>query len=274
LARRRITIDNRPFKTTGAALMMVKFLVEYVRCALMFPVVAPRAAARLFDTLVLFHETTKRLILGAEVKRLGRLPSIGAKHLALASQSLSVICALLPGIGRILFEAVPVQQRSRVDEERLRVQELFQNHINTISDTMAGLIGAELSQLGDLHVRIDWDARGTEGLERAQPYMIELTDKVAKLHAVLSNHLYPDDIAEVFERVFDLCNERVPELYAKVSPKTPAGKTRVRVDVFHLLSSLRRLPRLHGPGDKLEVWLEQRFGRSGGPAAAAAKPPQ
>jgi len=139
----------------------------------------------------------------------------------------------------------------------------FQNHINTINDTMAGLIGAELSQLTDLATRVDWDARGTTGLDSAQQYMVDLCENIKKLHSVLSNHLFADDMNEVFERVFDLCNERVPELFAKVSPKTPMGKARVRMDVAHLLSTLRSLPRTHGPGDKLELWIGQRYGRPG-----------
>jgi len=269
---KKVVVGDRPFRTTMTSLMMIKFLVEYVRCALMFPVVAPRAAARLFDLCVMFHEQTKRLILGTEVKRNGRLNSIGAKHLALASQSLSVVDRFLPAIGAVLESTVPVQQTARVQEELGRVRELLQGHVNQINDTIAGLIGAELSQLTDLPTRVDWDARGAEGLDRPHQYMHDLCERIVKLHTVLSNHLFADDINDVFERVFRMCNERVPELFAKVNPKTPIGKTRVRMDIAHLLSTLGRLKVLHGPGNTLELWLVQRFGKPGGSAPAASAP--
>ena len=155
------------------------------------------------------------------------------------------------------------QLKGRIEEKNQRVLEALSVHASQIVNTLASLIRNELNgTMGALDKDVDWDKKGTEDLDMAQKYMKDFIEKLNKLYQVLSLQLNREDINTVFERVIVIIGQRVPELFQVVKPKTPAGKTRVRVDIINLLSTLRRLnSQSQKEIDALEKWMEERYGR-------------
>jgi len=98
---------------------------------------------------------------------------------------------------------------------------------------------------------------------RPQDYMQDVVKGTRTMHAVLQQQLPPDQLRAVFAQIFAVFNDHVPRLFARVRPVTPAGRSRVRVDLNFLLSSLRRLRGCGGAaalGDTLERFVADTFG--------------
>ena len=58
----------------------------------------------------------------------------------------------------------------------------------------------------------------------------------------------------------DMFNERLPELFANVSPASEAGRNAVCADIKALLACLKGLKGLEDPGSKLKIHFQGRFG--------------
>ena len=79
------------------------------------------------------------------------------------------------------------------------------------------------------------------------------------MHKVLSAQLPPEQVQEIFSRIFDLLNHKVPDYFASVDPSTPAGQQRVLDDIQYLSHSLDRLRGVSAANLKLEDHFRARF---------------
>ena len=61
------------------------------------------------------------------------------------------------------------------------------------------------------------------------------------MHKVLQPQLPQEQLKEVYSRICELLNTKVPKHFEDVSPATPAGQQRVVDDVVHLATTLSRL---------------------------------
>ena len=64
---------------------------------------------------------------------------------------------------------------------------------------------------------------------------------VTTMHKVLQPQLPQEQLKEVYSRICELLNTKVPKHFEDVSPATPAGQQRVVDDVVHLATTLSRL---------------------------------
>ena len=71
--------------------------------------------------------------------------------------------------------------------------------------------------------------------------------------------LPPEQVQEIFSRIFELLNRQVPEYFANVKPVTPAGEQRVLDEIMHLSQSLERLRGVKAANLNLEGHFRQRF---------------
>jgi hypothetical protein len=203
------------------------------------------------------------LVLRAEIRNLGRVKKVSARYIAAASQSVAAVSEVLKMCGEIFKGLVAPQQQARVERDVERCRDELRAHVVECAEKMSNMIGEIMTtRLSNLERDVDWDARGVEGLERPQDYMVELTTKIVALHDVVSSQMDRFDVADVFNRVFVLINTRIPRLYENVRPQTPQGRSRVRIDINALMSCCRRLRSVEGPGDTIDLWLEEKFGRT------------
>ncbi len=257
-----LRIYDKSYKTTASSLLMIRSIEGYLRCLLEFPVLGPRVHGLIIDLLLQYNDKINRLILLTDAtKGSGKLKSIKAKHLALAAQSLTVILAIIPAMDSILDKCLPQQQQQKHHHSgSSRTISIIESHRSKIFEKLVSLIDMRLMQCCQkLSTTIDWDARGTEGLGKPQQYMVNLTQGITSLHKVLNEILNKDHLQLIFNDIFKLLNTKVPELYKDVNPTTQAGKTRARVDLYQLLSSLR-IRGIQGPGNSLEEWLVEKYG--------------
>lgn len=272
-----LCVGSRKLRVLQSALDMIRFLHEYLCLAAISQSTAWMCVGRMFDCVVLFDERTRRLILGTEVKQRKKLAVIGAKNLALTLQSLVAVHLLLPGVAKVSLSAVKPEMANRVRDELVgRMDKAFTDHESSLVDTLKLLVTMELNRLAKLE-GVQWDAGGAEGLDSAQEYMITFAGKIDRLYSVLVVNLDRESLVLVFTRVLKLIDERIVEIYDNMGnkPTTPAGTMRVKVDILHLVSSLRKLKFLQGqglsPGNALEDWINDKYSKPKSSVAVAVE---
>jgi vacuolar protein sorting-associated protein 54 len=93
-----LVVDGTRYYTVVTVLMFLKSLTDYVQCAKNVPSLTPEILNRIYEFLKLFNSRTCQLILGSGALRSAGLQSVTAKHIALTSQSLGLIMAVVPYI--------------------------------------------------------------------------------------------------------------------------------------------------------------------------------
>ncbi|KAL4571749.1 hypothetical protein LXL04_018514 [Taraxacum kok-saghyz] len=98
------------FRGVGG-LILVKMLSEYIDMNAVLPALSSEVIHRVLEMLKFFNTRACQLVLGAGGMQVSGLKSITSKHLALASQVVSFVHAIIPEIRRILFLKVPETQK-------------------------------------------------------------------------------------------------------------------------------------------------------------------
>ena len=115
---REILVNGTGYKVVGSSLLLFVMVAHYMQCVASLKTVGPKVANFLPSLLKLFHTLCYKQVLmaGAMRPESAGLKSINFKHLALASQSLGLVLALLPHLKVILAAYVPEAQRSLLNE--------------------------------------------------------------------------------------------------------------------------------------------------------------
>ncbi|KAJ2382593.1 hypothetical protein H4S02_005681, partial [Coemansia sp. RSA 2611] len=103
-------IGDQAFHVVGCSLVLVKSVVEYLQCAVNIPMLATDVLQRLVEVLKSFNSRTCQVVLGAGAMRSAGLKNISAKHLALASESLSLCIELIPHVKECLRHVMSASQ--------------------------------------------------------------------------------------------------------------------------------------------------------------------
>ncbi|KAK3836920.1 MAG: Vps54-like protein-domain-containing protein, partial [Linnemannia elongata] len=152
---------------------------------------------RIIELLKLFNSRTCQVILGAGAMRSAGLKNITAKHLALASQSLSVFATLIPYVKDWIRSKMTDKQMVMLTEFD-RILRDFQEHQNEIHSKLVAIMTERLA----LHVRsmtnpavVDYDALNkptqqlANGGASVNAFMDGLVKDATTLHKVLSRFL-------------------------------------------------------------------------------------
>ncbi|KAK3847864.1 MAG: Vps54-like protein-domain-containing protein [Linnemannia gamsii] len=152
---------------------------------------------RIIELLKLFNSRTCQVILGAGAMRSAGLKNITAKHLALASQSLSVFATLIPYVKDWIRSKMTDKQMVMLTEFD-RILRDFQEHQNEIHSKLVAIMTERLA----LHIRsmnnpavVDYDALNkptqqlANGGASVNAFMDGLVKDATTLHKVLSRFL-------------------------------------------------------------------------------------
>jgi len=110
---KQLLVEGRPYFVVGATLKAIEMLLDYLKVIMNLSLLTTDAMSRTIEYLKAFNSRTCQVVLGAGAMRSAGLKNITAKHLgmrhttrgrlvnsdtapALASQSLSVMIALIP----------------------------------------------------------------------------------------------------------------------------------------------------------------------------------
>ncbi|KAI8804520.1 Vps54-like protein-domain-containing protein [Cladochytrium replicatum] len=249
-----LVLDGEKFYVVNSVLMFLKMLADYLQCVEYIPALTTDVLNRLVELLKLFNSRTCQVILGAGAMRSAGLKNITARHIALAAQALSVVVIIIPHIrGAIQRHLSAKQQVLLGDFDRLSRD--FKDHQSELYTKLVSIMNERLN----VHCRslqaTNWEAPAPKDASHddASPYMVLLVKETATLHKVLSKYLTPPTLKSIMSNVFKAYNERLEQEIKRVELYSSSSKVRLLIDVQYFIQKLSSLENIDGPGNHLEV---------------------
>ncbi|KAG8529902.1 uncharacterized protein KY384_005383 [Bacidia gigantensis] len=239
---RSAIIDEQKFILPDSALVLLEGISQFEQIITGIPSMTQELTTSLLEYLKLFNSRSSQLILGAGATRSAGLKNITTKHLALASQTLSFVTALVPYMREFVRRYQTNPQGLMIEFDK--VKRLYQEHQSGISDKMVDIMSNRASTHVSAMKKIDWDGPSTNAA--VSPYMETLIKETTTLHKVLSKHLPQMTIQSIMDPVFNSYREQWHHAFDEIEVKTEAGKERILRDLDFFNS---RMSKLDGAGD-------------------------
>ncbi|GJN88723.1 hypothetical protein Rhopal_001689-T1 [Rhodotorula paludigena] len=255
---KQVDIEGRQFFAVSAGLITIAVLVEYLKVLCNSPMLTTDAMSKIIEFMKVFNSRTCQVVLGAGAMRSAGLKNITAKHLALASQALSIMIALIPYIREAVRRHLNPKQTVMLTEfDKLKRD--YQEHQHEIHAKLVAIMSD----------RLQVHSRTLEGLNFEEPapkegspnaYMESLVKEHITLHKVLSRFLQTETVESIMTQVFTALDARLTEVFAGFELKSQQAKDRMLVDVRYLRDKLGDLKSLEdkGPGRELEALVESK----------------
>ena len=225
---RSAVIDEQKFILPESASAMLRSVESFLHLAAGIPSMTPEVAGLLLDILRHFNSRSSQLILGAGATRSAGLKNITTKHLALSSQALSFIIALIPYVREFFRRHLPSSQQSTQQtlSEFDNVKRRFQDHQMAIHEKLVEI----MSGRSTMHIKtmkgIDWDEAAKNTSVPVSAYMETLCKETTTLQKVLSKHLPEPVVAGIMGPVFQNYRSQWEKAFQEVLLKTEKGKDR------------------------------------------------
>ncbi|CAL9156248.1 unnamed protein product [Musa hybrid cultivar] len=255
------------YHMVNCGLILLKMLSEYVDISKFLPALSSEVVHRVAEMLKLFNMRTCQLVLGAGAMQVSGLKSITSKHLALASQIVSFVYAIIPEIQRVLFLKVPETRKALLTLEMDRVAQDYKIHRDEIHMKLIQIMKERLlANLRKLPQIVEsWNAPEDNDSQPSQ-FARSITKEVTYLHRILSQILLEADVQAIFRQVVHIFHSHISEAFSKLELNTPQAKNRLCRDVQHILGCIRKLPSDNSSKESvpnyglLDEFLEEKYG--------------
>ncbi|RXG44269.1 hypothetical protein VDGE_08526 [Verticillium dahliae] len=246
---RTAMIEGESFLLPNSAILCLEGLSQFMHLMAGIPSMTTDVATSLIAYLHLFNSRCTQLILGAGATRSAGLKNITTRHLALASQALSLIVTLIPHIREFVRRrAGSGAGVSSLMAEFDKVRRLFQEHQNSIYDKLVDIMSGRAAQHSKAVKAIDWDSEGSRAV---RPYMETLAKETTTLHRVLTKHLPEGAVQMIMGPVFASYKDQLGTVFQAADPRTPAGQDSMRRDVEFLVTKLGKVDGFGTTGEHL-----------------------
>ncbi|KAI8854401.1 Vps54-like protein-domain-containing protein [Chytridium lagenaria] len=252
---RHLVIGSQKFNVAGCVLLLLKMITEYIQCLEHIPTISTEVLNRLIELLKLFNSKTCQVILGAGATKSAGLKNINAGHIALAAQSLGLVVALIPYVKQVVEKYLPVKQQILTSDFD-RIAKDYSEHQSELFAKLISIMHERLCVQCELLIGINWDKPEPKDVvpdDPASTPMSQLVKETVTLHRVLSKYLDVDTLRKIVGNVFRLYNNKMEEEFKNIELFTSAGKNRLLIDVQFFISQLSALDNVDGPGNHLEV---------------------
>ncbi|RAH67419.1 GARP complex component [Aspergillus aculeatinus CBS 121060] len=250
---RSAVIDEQKYILTESGVAMMRSIEEFQFLMANIPSMMQDIAPGLLESLKLFNSRSSQLILGAGATRSAGLKNITTKHLALSSQALSFIIALVPYVREFVRRHAPsIPLLGEFD----KVKRLYQEHQNGIHEKLVDIMGSRSAIHVNAMKKIDWDA--SAGSTIVSPYMETLAKETGTLHRVLSKHLPDMTVMMIMDPVFKSYREQWTKAFDEVKVTSEAAKQRLQRDAEHFQSKLSKIDGFGDLGQRLLELVQQK----------------
>lgn len=243
---RPATVDEQKYILPVSPIAMMQTIESIEHFTVGIPGMGQELASILLDCLRQFNSRTSQLILGAGATRTAGLKNITTKHLALSSQGLSFVIALMPYVREFFRRYLPANSAQQTMSDFDRVRYAFQEHQNSIHEKLIDI----MSSRATTHVRsmkqIDWAQAAQKEPESVSRYMETLCKETATLQKVLAKHLPEGVVMGIMGPVFQSYRQQLQEAFEEVEIRSEAEKKRMLNDVAYFNS---RIGRIEGSSD-------------------------
>ncbi|KAI3741427.1 hypothetical protein L1987_59099 [Smallanthus sonchifolius] len=216
------------YHMVNCGLILLKMLSEYIDMNTVLPSLSSEIIHRVLEMLKFFNTRACQLVLGAGAMQVSGLKSITSKHLALTSQVVSFVHAIIPEIRRILFLKVPETRKGLLLSEIERVSQDYKVHRGEIHTKLVQIMRERLLvHLRGLPQIIETWNRVDETDAQPSQFARSLTKEVGYLQRVLSRTLHEADVQEIFKEVTIIFDIQISDAFSHVDISTPQAKARL-----------------------------------------------
>ncbi|KAJ6770758.1 VACUOLAR PROTEIN SORTING-ASSOCIATED PROTEIN 54 CHLOROPLASTIC [Salix purpurea] len=259
------------YHMVNCGLILLKMLSEYMDMNNFLPTLSSEVVHRVVEILKFFNTRTCQLILGAGAMQVSGLKSITSKHLALASQVIGFVYAIIPEIRRVLFLKVPEARKVLLLSEIDRVAQDYKVHQEEILTKLVQIMRERLlHHLRSLPQIVESWNRAVDTDSQPSPFALTLVKEVTYLQRILSRTLHEADIQAIFRQVVTIFHKEISEAFSRMEITSQQAKFRLHRDITLILGCIRSLPsgNLSESGTpnwgQLDEFLLQRFGSEAG----------
>lgn len=250
-----LRIEERPYFCVSATGAVLGLLFDYLKLVVNLSMLNIDTMGRVIEFLKAFNSRTCQVVLGAGAMRSAGLKNITAKHLALASQSLSIMVALIPYV-RETFRRHLSQTQAVMLIEFDKLKRDFQEHQSEIHSKLISIMGDRTSAHVKSLQNVDWE-RPKQG-ESVNDYMELLVKETVTLHKVLSRYLTAPVVEYVMSQVFAAINHRLSEEYSKIDLQSQEAKDRMLADAHYLHEKFSVLKNVGAPTSMLKNLVAEK----------------
>lgn len=227
---RTASFDEQRYVLPESAVTIMKSIEEFEYLMANIPSMTQDVGSNLVECLKLFNSRSSQLILGAGATRSAGLKNINTKHLALSSQALSFIIALIPYVREF---ARRQSSSGQLMVEFDKVKRLCQEHQSGIHEKLVDIMSGRSASHVAAMKKIDWDAE--KDSKSVNGYMETLTKETATLHRVLVRHFPEMTIMMIMEPVFKNYRDQWTKAFQEATVKTESGRQKYEYS-FSILS--------------------------------------
>ncbi|KAI4139861.1 MAG: hypothetical protein L6R39_006074 [Caloplaca ligustica] len=235
---RSAVIDEQRYILTDSTLLVLRGIEQFESIIVGIPSMTQEITSVLLEYLRLFNSRCQQLVLGAGATKIAGLKNITTKHLALSSQALSFITALIPHIREFVRRHSPGAGQLMIDFDKVR--RLYQEHQYGVHDKLVEIMSGRASAHVAAMKKITWDA-AVKNVPAVNVYMETLVKETLTLHKVLSKFLPEMTIGMIMGPVFNSYRDQLGKGYQDTEVRTDAGKSRMVRDVEFLQSRMSKL---------------------------------
>lgn len=220
---RSAVIDEQKYILTDSTLLVLRGIEQFESLITGIPSMTQEITSLLLEYLRLFNSRCQQLVLGAGATKIAGLKNITTKHLALSSQALSFITALIPHIREFVRRHSPNPGQLMTEFDKVR--RLYQEHQYGVHDKFVEIMSGRASAHVAAMKKINWDAAVRE-TQAVNPYMETLVKETLTLHKVLSKFLPEMTTRMIMDPVFSSYSEQLGKGFQDTDVKTSAAKSR------------------------------------------------
>ncbi|KAE8226141.1 hypothetical protein CF319_g1235 [Tilletia indica] len=273
-----LDVEDRQYYVVSASLQTLRLLSEYLRVVINLPLLTMEAMSRVVEFLKQFNSRTCQVVLGAGAMRSAGLKNITAKHLALASQSLSVMITLIPYVREAVRRHLSPKQAVMLTEfDKLRRD--MQEHQYEIHSKLVAIMGDRLTVHSRSLATLPWNApldrpkskegeKADGGDEKAESppappveankYIKDLGQETATLNKVLARYLHSQTVEQIMGQVLLSIDQRIASEFEKLPIENDDAKARLRADVDFLDKRMGALKNLEWKGQTIRNVVEEK----------------
>ena len=220
---RTAAIDSEKFVLPNSAILCLDGMANFLHLITGMPSMSTDIGSSLVAYLQLFNSRCTQLILGAGATKSAGLKNITTRHLALASQALSFMAALIPHTREFVRRhAGSGAGVSSLMGEFDKVRRQLQEHQDSIHQKLVEIMSGRAAVHSKSMKGLDWSSAG----EAPHPYMETLVRETTTLHKVLTKHLPEISVHMIMVPVFDNYKEQLSKALKDIEPKTEAERER------------------------------------------------
>lgn len=244
-----VEIQGEKYHLTSVSLLFFKVISSYLSFIQSFSLIAFRIANRLIELMRYFNLKICQSILGASAIKTAGLKSVTAKHIALASRTVSLTKVMLRNIEQRILEFLEKEQTAIVKREFERLFKDFEEHENELLSKFLSIMLDRFTIHSKSFVALDWKFVDTVP---SKPLTL-LLKETATLHKVISQYLPHSVVNQIFQKLVTEYYNSLKTMISFVELKTKEQKQLLIKDVEIFTEEMDKFSEEQNDGSLLEA---------------------